>query len=85
MTLPDREVEVKRIRHIAKTFSWRVIGTIDTFLLSWAVTGKLSWGFSISGLELITKTILYYAHERMWYKSDFGLKKREDLNNPKDQ
>jgi len=62
-------------RHIAKTITWRVIGTLDTILLSWFITGSLKWGVTIGGVELITKMILYFLHERAWYKfSTFGIK-----------
>ena len=62
-------------RHIAKTFSWRIIGTLDTFLLSWILTGSMQLGVAIGGVEVVTKTILYYLHERVWYKfSKFGIK-----------
>jgi uncharacterized membrane protein len=63
-------------RHIAKTISWRIIGTIDTIILSWVITGQLKWGLAIGGVEVITKMILYFLHERFWYKwIKFGLKK----------
>ena len=63
-------------RHIAKTLSWRILGTLDTFILSWVLTGDIKVGAAIGGAEVITKTILYFLHERAWYKfSKFGLKK----------
>jgi len=61
-------------RHIAKTISWRIIGTIDTFLLSWLITGSWRIGLSIGGVEVFTKMILYFFHERAWYRfSKFGV------------
>jgi len=61
-------------RHVAKTISWRIIGTIDTFLLSWFITGSWKIGLSIGGVEVITKMILYFFHERIWYRfSKFGI------------
>jgi len=63
-------------RHIAKTISWRIIGTLDTIILSWIITGNWKFGITIGGVEVITKMILYFLHERAWYKfSKFGLKK----------
>ena len=56
-------------RHLAKTFSWRFIGTLDTVLLSWFIAGSASVGLQIGAVELISKLLLYYAHERLWYKS----------------
>lgn len=62
-------------RHIAKALSWRVVGTIDTMLLGWLISGSLAVGAAIGGMEVVTKTFLYYAHERVWYKYiDFGIK-----------
>lgn len=62
-----------QIRHILKTITWRIVGTMDTILLGWIVTGHAEIGFTIGGFELITKMLLYYFHERIWYRSDFGL------------
>lgn len=63
-------------RHIAKTVSWRVIGTLDTMILSGIITGSWELGLTIGGVEVFTKMALYFLHERAWYKfSKFGLKK----------
>ena len=58
-------------RHIAKTFTWRIIASLDTLLLGWLLTGNIKLGASLMGLEVITKTFLYYLHERVWYKSKY--------------
>ena len=61
-------------RHIAKTITWRIIGTIDTIILSWIITGNFAVGMTIGGVEVITKMVLYFLHERVWYKfSKFGV------------
>lgn len=63
-------------RHIAKTVSWRVIGTVDTIVLSGIITGSWSTGLAIGGVEVITKMVLYFLHERAWYRfSRYGIKK----------
>lgn len=63
-------------RHIAKTVSWRIIGTLDTFILSWIITGNIKVGLTIGGVEVVSKMILYFLHERAWYKfSKYGVKK----------
>jgi len=54
-------------RHIVKTITWRIIGTLDTMLLGWFISGDPRIGIKIGGLELFTKMILYYFHERAWY------------------
>lgn len=54
-------------RHILKTISWRIVGTIDTMVLAWIVTGNPITGLKIGAFEVITKMILYFLHERSWY------------------
>jgi uncharacterized membrane protein len=66
-----------RKRHLSKTISWRIIGTIDTLLLSWLFTGSPLTGLKIITGELITKMLLYYLHERVWYTSNWGVIKSE--------
>jgi uncharacterized membrane protein len=59
-------------RSLAKTISWRVVGTIDTVLISWLITGTLELAFSIGLVELVTKMGLYFFHERAWNKINWG-------------
>jgi len=53
-------------RSVAKALTWRALGTLDTFLLSWVITGEWRLAAAIGGTEVITKMILYYLHERAW-------------------
>lgn len=69
-------VRESRKRHIAKTITWRGVGTLDTMFLSWLVTGNPLTGLKIGLSELLTKMILYYLHERVWYRMDYGLQNR---------
>ena len=55
-------------RHILKSISWRMVGTIDTMILGWIVTGNPLTGLKIGVLEIVTKMTLYFIHERIWYK-----------------
>ena len=66
-------VEDSRKRHLIKTITWRIIGTLDTVLLSWFITGSPETGLKIGLVEVISKMVLYYLHERMWYRINFGL------------
>ena len=59
---------VSHSRHIAKAVSWRVIGSIDTIAIAWIITGSIQIGAAVGGVEIVTKTVLYYFHERVWYK-----------------
>ncbi len=60
-------------RHILKTFSWRTVGTMDTIILCWLIIGDPLSGLKIGFFELFSKMFLYYGHERIWYKIDYGL------------
>ncbi|MGD9970277.1 MAG: DUF2061 domain-containing protein [Sulfuricurvum sp.] len=62
----------KHYRSIVKTISWRVLGTIDTMVISFVVTGNVLMAVSIGSIEVVTKMILYYLHERGWDRSNFG-------------
>tara|TARA_R110001592_G_scaffold155956_1_gene386070 strand:+ start:6721 stop:7158 length:438 start_codon:yes stop_codon:yes gene_type:complete len=70
--------KMSRKRHLLKTFSWRFIGTIDTMLLAWLISGNPMIGLKVGGIEVITKMVLYYLHERVWYKYDFGIEKEKN-------
>ncbi len=59
-------------RSLAKAISWRVTGTIDTFIISFIVTGKATIAGSIAAVELLTKIGLYYFHERIWALIHWG-------------
>jgi uncharacterized membrane protein len=61
-------------RSLAKAVSWRITGTIDTFIISFIVTGKFAVAGSIAGTELFTKIMLYYFHERIWAAVGWGHK-----------
>ena len=63
-------------RHILKTFSWRGVGTLDTIVLGWIITGNPLIGLKIGGAEVVTKMLLYFGHEKLWYRIDYGLDKR---------
>jgi uncharacterized membrane protein len=53
-------------RSFIKAVSWRTVGTIDTFIISYFVTGKVSLAGSIASIEVLTKILIYYLHERVW-------------------
>jgi len=75
----NRDVEVKKNisgeklkRSLVKTISWRVVGTIDTVVISYVITGTLALAFSIGVIELVSKLVLYFFHERAWNKIKWG-------------
>lgn len=69
---PSQPVADNVKRSLLKTISWRIIGTLDTILISWVITGALSLAFSIGFIELVTKMVLYFFHERAWTKIKWG-------------
>lgn len=63
------------IRSLVKGISWRIIGTIDTIVISYFVTGTFTKALGIGLTEVITKVLLFYFHERVW--QTFGIKMPE--------
>ena len=59
-------------RSLAKAISWRITGTLDTFLISWLITGELVLATGIAATEVVTKIALYWLHERAWNRVAWG-------------
>ena len=59
-------------RSLIKGISWRVLGSIDTFVLSFIFTSSAKAAGAIAGTEVITKVLLYYFHERIWASVKWG-------------
>jgi len=70
--------EEKHYRSLVKAISWRVTGTCDTILIAWLITGQVKAALGIGFVELFTKILLYYVHERVWNRLDFGRVKAKD-------
>lgn len=62
----------KHYRSFVKAISWRLTGSVDTMVISYLITHRLSWALTISGVELFTKVFLFFVHERVWNKISFG-------------
>ena len=81
-------------RSFVKAITWRVVGSLDTFIISWVVTGQLKYAGLILGIETFTKIGIYYLHEQFWswvpwWRSDkalasAGLKVEAHVANPAD-
>ncbi len=59
-------------RSIVKTITWRIVGTIDTIVISYFITGSFKMGVAIGSIEIISKMVLYFLHERVWQHVNFG-------------
>mgnify|MGYP000005620602 FL=1 len=64
---------VNKKRHILKALTWRFIASLTTFLIGWIATGDIRAGLSIGVFDFSIKLVLYYIHERVWYKSKYGI------------
>lgn len=73
--MSTNKIKIDRKRHFLKSITWRIVGTLDTMTVAWLVTGNPLTGLKIGGVEIVTKLLLYYIHERAWYKSNFGIKR----------
>lgn len=89
-------VKEQKKRAIAKALSWRVIGSIDTMIIAFVLmsffgqseatdlckdsASNAQIAFSIGIVEVISKSFLYYFHERMWTRLTFGIPKKEDYS-----
>lgn len=76
-------------RSMIKAVSWRVVGTIDTFILSFVIISFLGPLFGLSFLEdggniaqtagyiaiaeVFTKLVIYTVHEQIWTRVRWGL------------
>lgn len=68
----EKSSEEKIKRSLLKTISWRIIGTLDTIIISYIITGAVAMAVSIGGIELVSKMGLYFFHERAWNKIKWG-------------
>ena len=59
-------MNVSKQRSALKAITWRIVGTADTFVIAWFVTKEPITAGAIASFEVVTKTILYYFHERGW-------------------
>jgi len=61
-----------RTRSFAKALSWRITGSIDTMVISLIITGSIKLAAAIGFTEVLTKSVLYYLHERAWLRVPYG-------------
>jgi len=59
-------------RSLVKAVSWRVLGSLDTFVWSLLMTGSAKIAGSIAVFEVLSKIFLFYFHERAWDAVPWG-------------
>ena len=75
-------IKISPKRHLLKTVSYRVVSSVIGFLVLWLFFG-ITVGVSFSLFELFCKPLLYYIHERIWYRHiKFGVTKVDDTIKP---
>jgi len=72
----------KHRRSLAKAISWRATGTVDTFVISFLLSGSAKLAGGIASVEVVTKMVLYYFHERVWSGIGWGRKEPVDVKQP---
>lgn len=65
-------MSVTKRRSFVKALTWRTTGTLDTFIISLLITKKPFVAASIASVEVLSKIVLYYFHERIWNKINWG-------------
>jgi uncharacterized membrane protein len=63
---------VSKSRSFAKSITWRVIAIISTFVIGYIMSGSLAFAASLSLVSNLINFVLYYVHERVWLKIDWG-------------
>lgn len=61
-------MDLSKKRHIIKAITWRIVATLTTIALAWGISGDYKIGLKVGLFEFILKMVLYYFHERLWYK-----------------
>jgi uncharacterized membrane protein len=65
---PRSVAEDSHYKSLCKAITWRITGSLDTFLLSWIITGQANLAVTIAFFELFSKIALYWLHERIWLR-----------------
>ncbi len=79
--LPGEKTADTKRRSLVKATTWRILGTLDTFILSSVFTKNVKHATGIALIELITKPILYFFHERFWNNVIWGKREFEEIKN----
>ena len=66
------------IRSIVKAVTWRIGGTLVTFVVALILTKKLELAIQIGLVDTILKIGVFYGHERLWNRIKFGREKKPE-------
>ena len=58
-----------------KAITWRILATTITFLIAWAILGKVEYAAGIAWLDMLLKLVAYMWHEKVWIWTSKNLNK----------
>jgi len=70
------DLKESHLRSVLKAASYRVVGTITTWLIAYVVTDDAVIALTIGAVEPAVKTVVYYLHERVWQQVPRGTVRR---------
>ena len=65
---------VLRRRHLVKVITWRILSAIVTGIIVWILTRDLVISSTLMSVDAVIKFALHYGHERLWYKTKWGIR-----------
>ena len=65
-------MKVTRSRSFVKALSYRIWGTLSSFVVAFVVTGSAELSGLIAFWETVVKVVIYYVHERGWNFIQWG-------------
>ena len=63
---------VIKMRSFFKALTWRIVASTITLISAILITSNLDWTLSIVIYEFINGILIYYVHERIWNKVNWG-------------
>jgi hypothetical protein len=63
------------VRSLVKAYSYRCCGTVTTIVISYIITGQFIVSLGIGATEMIVKPFIYWPHERVWSRVNWGRKR----------
>lgn len=73
---------VDRKRHLAKACTYRIFGSSVTAGVTFALTGHVAASVTAGIADTFLKIVLYYVHERIWYRVKWGVRTEAAVEAP---
>lgn len=67
-------MNVTKARSFIKSLSYRIFGTLSSWVVVYVITHKGSLATLVAFWETIVKIYIYYIHERIWNRIQWGRK-----------